>query len=171
MRQRSRLACQSRPRKSKFVDIFRTTPVNTVCPNFYVLAHADGCSFAPQCSYCYLKSSFWYLRAPQVFTNLDKMVAEIKAWLARDELESYVLSMGNLSDSLVFEEARPLIGGLVELFREESEAKGRKHTLLLVTKRGKPLVRLIPFEGPPRGHAPGKLAHTLVFEKDIVSPG
>jgi len=42
---------------------------------------------------------------------------------------------------------------------------------VVVTKRGKPLVRLIPFEGPPRGHAPGKLAHTLVFEKDIVSPG
>jgi len=136
MRQRSRLACQSRPRKSKFVDIFRTTPVNTVCPNFYVLAHADGCSFAPQCSYCYLKSSFWYLRAPEVFSNFDKMTAEVKAWLAKDELESYVLNTGNLSDSLVFEEARPLIGALVELFRQEAEAKGRRHTLLLVTKGG-----------------------------------
>ncbi len=138
MRKRGRLACQHRERKSKFVDIFRTTPVNTVCPNFYVLAHADGCSFAPQCSYCYLKSSFWFLRSPEVFTNFDKMTAEIKAWLARDELESYVLNMGNLSDSLVFEEARPLIGAVVELFRKEAEAKGRRHTLLLVTKGGTP---------------------------------
>ncbi|MBM4041828.1 MAG: hypothetical protein FJ290_25300 [Planctomycetes bacterium] len=136
MRRRSRLPCQHRERKSKFVDIFRTTPVNTVCPNFYVLAHADGCSFAPQCSYCYLKSSFWFLRSPEVFTNFDKMSVEIKAWLARDELESYVLNMGNLSDSLVFEEARPLTVALVELFRAEAEAKGRRHTLLLVTKGG-----------------------------------
>jgi len=41
---------------------------------------------------------------------------------------------------------------------------------VVVTKRGKPLVRVTPFEGPPEDHAPGKLAHTLVFEKDIVSP-
>lgn len=136
MPDQERLSCQRRERKSKFVDIFRTTPANTVCPNFYVLAHADGCSFAPQCSYCYLKSSFWFLRSPEVFTNFDKMIAETRAWLARDELESYVLNTGNLSDSLVFEEARPLIGRLVELFREEAEAKGRRHSLLLVTKGG-----------------------------------
>jgi len=41
---------------------------------------------------------------------------------------------------------------------------------VIVTKRGKPLVRVSPFEGAPKDHAPGKLAHTLVFEKDIVSP-
>ena len=41
---------------------------------------------------------------------------------------------------------------------------------VVITKRGKPLVRVVPFEGSPKEHAPGKLAHTLVFEKDIVSP-
>jgi len=41
---------------------------------------------------------------------------------------------------------------------------------VVVTKRGKPLVRVIPFDGLPKAHLPGKLAHTLVFEKDIVSP-
>ncbi len=127
----------ARERRSKFVDIFRTTPTNTVCPNFYVLAHADGCSFAPQCSYCYLKSSFWYLHAPQVFTNVAEMEREIRAWLARDDLESYVLNTGNLSDSLVFEEVRPVVARLVELFRSEAEAKGRRHALLLVTKGGR----------------------------------
>jgi predicted RNase H-like HicB family nuclease len=30
--------------------------------------------------------------------------------------------------------------------------------------------RGIPFAGSPKDHRPGKLAHTLVFEKDIVSP-
>ncbi len=137
MKRQNTRPCVARERRSKFVDIFRTTPTNTVCPNFYVLAHADGCSFAPQCSYCYLKSSFWFLRAPEVFTNLEKMTGEIRAWLAKDDLESYVLNTGNLSDSLVFEEARPLVTRLVELFRSEAEAKGRKHALLLVTKGGR----------------------------------
>ena len=39
---------------------------------------------------------------------------------------------------------------------------------VLVTKRGKPLAEIIPFaEKKP---SPGKLADTLVFENDIVSP-
>jgi len=128
--------CVKRERRSRFVEIFRTTPTNTVCPNFYVLRHADGCSFSPQCSYCYLKSSFWFLKEPHLFTNVDKLVREIKTWLDRDDLESYILNMGNLSDSLVFEDSRPLMPTLVRLFREEAEAKGKRHSLLLVTKGG-----------------------------------
>ena len=136
MSRRPKSRCRARERKSKFVDIFRTTPTNTVCPNFYVLAHADGCSFSPQCSYCYLKSSFWYLDGPEVFTNTDKMLRETRAWIAIDDLESYVLNMGNLSDSLASEAARPVMAPLVELFRTEAQAKGRRHSLLLVTKGG-----------------------------------
>jgi len=128
--------CNLRDRQTRFVEIFRTTPPKTVCPNFYVLAHANGCTFAPLCSYCYLKSSFWYLSGAQAFTNVDKMVDEARAWIARDDLESYVLNTGNLSDSLTFEDHRPLVSRLVELFRDEAEAKGRKHALLLVTKEG-----------------------------------
>ena len=123
-----------RPRKSKFVEIFRTTPPKTVCPNFYVLAHANGCGFAPLCTYCYLKSSFWHLRGQHAFTNRAAMLREIRAWIRRDNLESYVLNAGNLSDSLSFEKHRPLMADLVELFRRE--AVGRPHTLLLVTKGG-----------------------------------
>jgi DNA repair photolyase len=125
-----------RERQTRFVEIFRTTPAKTVCPNFYVLAHANGCAFSPVCSYCYLKSTFWYLDGPQAFTNVDRILHEARAWIAQDDLESYVLNTGNLSDSLVFEEARPLVQALVELFREEAEAKGRPHALLLVTKGG-----------------------------------
>jgi len=129
-------ACILRERKTKFVDIFRTTPTNTVCPNFYVLAHANGCLFRPQCEYCYLRSSFWYLQAQQAFTNIGKMERQIAAWIARDDLESYILNTGNLSDSLSFEGVRPLIARLVEVFRRRAEGAGRKHTLLLVTKGG-----------------------------------
>ena len=128
--------CVKRERKTRFVEIFRTTPVETVCPNFYVLSHANGCTFSPQCSYCYLKSSLWHVGGQQAFTNVDRMIAEVRAWIAQDDLESYVLNTGNLSDSLVFEQVRPLIPELVETFRTDAQAKGRPHVLLLVTKGG-----------------------------------
>ena len=140
--------CTTRERKTGFVDIFRTTPTDTVCPNFYVLSHANGCMFEPHCSYCYLKSSFWYLPGQQAFTNVDKMLDDTRRWLSRDDLESFMLNTGNLSDSLTFEEIRPLVPQLVELFRTEAEAKGRRHSLLLVTKGGlkecRPLLELAP---------------------------
>jgi len=125
-----------RLRKSRFVEIFRTTPAATVCPNFFVLSHADGCAFSPHCSYCYLKSSLWHLRGQHVFTNVKQLLREVSAWIATDRLESYILNSGNLSDSLAFEVFRPLMADLVELFRHEAEERGRKHTLLLVTKGG-----------------------------------
>ena len=131
------------------MDILRTTPTATVCPNFYILSHANGCLFQPLCEYCYLKSSLWHLGGrAHVFSNVDDMVAEAAAWIARDGLESYVLNTGNLSDSLTFEPLRPAMGRLVELFRAEAEAKGRPHCLLLVTKGGtavcRPLLKLPP---------------------------
>ena len=125
-----------RPRKTPFIDILRTTPPKTVCPNFYILMHANGCAFAPLCSYCYLKSTLWSLDKPHVFTNVDAMLAEVRAWIAKDDLECYVLNTGNLSDSLVFEASRPVIEPLVEMFREHAEKAGRPHTLLLVSKGG-----------------------------------
>ena len=64
------------------------------------------------------------------------MCDDIRAWIAEDSLESYVLNSGNLSDSLSFEAVRPAMSRLVELFRKEAEAKSRPHTLLLVTKGG-----------------------------------
>ena len=39
---------------------------------------------------------------------------------------------------------------------------------VVVTKRGKPVAEIIPFA--EKNPAPGKLAGTLVFEDDIVSP-
>lgn len=125
-----------RERKSRFVRILRTTPAKTVCPNFYVLAHANGCAFSPRCSYCYLKSSFGHLRQQHVFTNVGRMLEEVRPWIRKDDLESYVLNTGNLSDSLAFEDERSILPQLVDVFREEAEAKGRPHALLLVTKGG-----------------------------------
>lgn len=41
---------------------------------------------------------------------------------------------------------------------------------VIITKRGKPVAQVIPFQQPKSKSRPGSLAHTLVFEKDIVSP-
>ena len=40
----------------------------------------------------------------------------------------------------------------------------------LATKRGKPLAQVTSYRPSDRHPKPGKLADTLVFEKDIVSP-
>jgi prevent-host-death family protein len=41
---------------------------------------------------------------------------------------------------------------------------------IIVTKRGKPLVEVVPFRHADETPVPGRLAHTLIDEKDIVSP-
>ena len=41
---------------------------------------------------------------------------------------------------------------------------------VVITKRGKPFVEVVSFRSPGRKAIPGKLAHTLVSESDIVSP-
>ena len=41
---------------------------------------------------------------------------------------------------------------------------------LVVTKRGKALVRVVPYQPVSSAPVSGKLAEALVFEKDIVSP-
>ena len=41
---------------------------------------------------------------------------------------------------------------------------------VVVLKRGKPVAKVVPFQEPNRKPTPGRLSHTLVFEKDIVSP-
>ena len=41
---------------------------------------------------------------------------------------------------------------------------------VVITKRGKPLARVLPFASQGKENKPGKLAETLIFEKDIVSP-
>jgi len=41
---------------------------------------------------------------------------------------------------------------------------------IVITKRGKPLAKVVPFSGTEDSHRPGTLSEALVFENDIVSP-
>ena len=43
---------------------------------------------------------------------------------------------------------------------------------IIITKLGKAIVKIVPFTEADNGNKnqPGKLASTLIFEKDIISP-
>lgn len=41
---------------------------------------------------------------------------------------------------------------------------------IVITKRGKPLAQIMPYQDDTHVAEPGGLADTLVFEEDIVSP-
>ena len=41
---------------------------------------------------------------------------------------------------------------------------------MIITKRGKPLARILPYKETSSLAKPGQLADTLLFEEDIVSP-
>lgn len=45
-----------------------------------------------------------------------------------------------------------------------------EHESITITKRGKPLAKVIPFRSSGTKPVPGKLAKSLVYEKDILTP-
>ena len=46
----------------------------------------------------------------------------------------------------------------------------KNHETIIVTTRGKPLAQITPYDDTAASTKPGKLAETLVFEEDIISP-
>ena len=46
----------------------------------------------------------------------------------------------------------------------------RNKESIIITKRNKPIVKIVPISDTEKQNIPGKLATSLVFEKDIISP-
>lgn len=46
----------------------------------------------------------------------------------------------------------------------------RTHEEIIITKRGKPLAKLIPNFSKTNKPVPGKLSNTLIIQKDIIAP-
>lgn len=44
------------------------------------------------------------------------------------------------------------------------------HESVIITKRGKAMAELVPFQSSKDKAVPGKLSSALVYEKDIVTP-
>jgi spore photoproduct lyase len=122
------------PNPRPYLTLLRSTPVRTVCPNFYLLDHARGCNF--NCSYCFLRDIEYNRKERRLFSDTDRLRQEIIDWVAKDDLETYLANAGNMTDGLSFEKERPIWGMLIETMREHAEAKSRPHTLLVVTKAG-----------------------------------
>ena len=123
------------PSPDSFFELLHKTPVNTVCPNFYLLDHARGCNF--DCSYCFLRDPEYHNKRRHVFTDSPRILAELRDWVGTDSLEAYLANTGNMADSLTFEKTRPLWAEMIEIMREHAEMRGRPHTLLVVTKAGR----------------------------------
>jgi prevent-host-death family protein len=62
----------------------------------------------------------------------------------------------------------------ISLFKAHAlEAVGRvarSREGIVITKRGKPVAQVVPYQAPNPTATPGKLRDALVFEKDIISP-
>jgi len=76
---------------------------------------------------------------------------------------------------LFFEEWRWIMTSMaISVFKAHAlQVVGRVASLkerIIITKRGKPVAQVVPYQSPTATLVPGKLAKTLVFEKDIVSP-
>lgn len=117
-----------------YIELLRTTPAKTVCPNFYLFDHARGCNF--NCSYCFLRDMEYNRKERRIFDDTERIFTELGEWLAKDNLETYLANTGNMTDSFSYENERPLWGDLIEFMRENAEKKGRPHCLLAVTKAG-----------------------------------
>jgi antitoxin (DNA-binding transcriptional repressor) of toxin-antitoxin stability system len=52
----------------------------------------------------------------------------------------------------------------------EMDRVAKSRVGMVITKRGKPIVQILPYQESPARMTPGKLSHTLVFEEDILTP-
>ena len=41
---------------------------------------------------------------------------------------------------------------------------------IVITKRGVPVAQVLPYQSPATNAAPGRLADSLVYEKDVITP-
>ncbi len=116
---------ERRERKSRFIHLNDTARPGLVCGPFWAISYYIGCPF--KCSYCYLQGTFRGKVDPVVYTNRERLLAELDEWLARPG--KLRLNAGEVEDSLALDGLIPLVDDLVPRF-----AAQHRHKLLLVTK-------------------------------------
>lgn len=119
------MSFERRERKSRFIHLNDTAKPGLVCGPFWAISYYIGCPF--ECSYCYLQGTFRGKVDPVIYTNRDKLLAELDEWLARPG--NLRLNAGEVEDSLALDGLIPLVDDLVPRF-----AAQQRHKLLLVTK-------------------------------------
>jgi spore photoproduct lyase len=116
---------QVRERKSAFIHLNNTAKPGIVCGPFHALSYYIGCPY--KCTYCYLQGTFRGRVDPVVYTNREKLLAELDQWLAQPG--HLRLNAGELEDSLALDGQIPLVDDLVPRFAAQD-----RHKLLLVSK-------------------------------------
>ena len=129
------------------IRFFAKTPKEIVCPHFWELVWATGCSFRPACAWCYLQGTFRGDITPRFFEK-EELEKQLEAWFDGSEALSYQLSSrpsdpqvlvtGELADSFMGEDYWKRKFGvsfsrwIIELFEKQS-----KHKVLFLTKSDK----------------------------------
>ena len=102
------IGCAARSSATRFVELLRTTPSRRSARTSTRSRTPTGARSRPPATTatCSPPSGTW--RRPGSSRTSTTSSREVRAWIARDGLESTVLNTGNLSDSLAFERERPL---------------------------------------------------------------
>jgi len=104
-------------------------PTDVVCPHFYELKWANGCSF--NCAWCYLNGTYRFLpggKKPRL-KNINTILDHLDYFL-KNVNGNFLLNSGELSDSLLFEnDGAPLTKKIIPRIMKQN-----KHKLLILTK-------------------------------------
>ena len=112
---------------------FPMNPTDVVCPHFYELKWANGCSF--NCAWCYLNGTYRFLKRGKKphLKNIETTLEHLDCFFNTVKNKSFLLNSGELSDSLLFEnDGAPLSKKIIPKFMEQN-----RHKLLILTKSTK----------------------------------
>jgi len=130
--------------KYKYLVWFKGMPDPIVCPAFWELKWAYGCTY--DCGYCYLLGTLYGKRLIPWKTYLKRrnvLERELPAFFEEHE-EPCVLNSGELADSLMFERTPskyPFVPWVTEIFKRQN-----RHKHLILTK-GTAVDNLLKAEG------------------------
>jgi spore photoproduct lyase len=129
------------------IRFFAKTPPEIVCPHFWELVWATGCSFRPACAWCYLQGTFRGDITPRFFEKKE-LEKQLEAWfegiealscqLINKPSDPQILVTGELADSFMGEQYWKKNYGIsfakwaIDLFEKQG-----KHKVLFLTKSDK----------------------------------
>ncbi|HPW44886.1 MAG TPA: radical SAM protein [bacterium] len=91
-----------------------------LCCNYRVLDLVSGCPM--ECSYCILQSYLYNNPRTTVYVNVEEILAEVSAFLAKEEGKFFRIGTGELGDSLALDPITESASLLVPFFASKKNA-------------------------------------------------